>query len=104
MLGTLHKNLIALLERIIKASSNPDDIVFDCFMGSGTTQAVAMKLGRRFIGADINLGAVETTTERLIKVAEDIQENTGVEQEEINLEERCGRGTTPLYTALRYTT
>ena len=52
----------ALLERIIKASSNPGDIVFDCFMGSGTTQAVAMKLGRRFIGADINLGAVETTT------------------------------------------
>ena len=35
-----------LLERIIKASSNPGDIVFDCFMGSGTTQAVAVKLGR----------------------------------------------------------
>ena len=34
-------------------------------MGSGTTQAVAMKLGRRFIGADINLGAVQTTTKRL---------------------------------------
>lgn len=62
----------ALLERIIKASSNPGDIVFDCFMGSGTTQAVAMKLGRRFIGADINLGAVQTTTKRLIKVAKDL--------------------------------
>lgn len=34
-------------------------------MGSGTTQAVAMKLGRRFIGADINLGAIQTTTKRL---------------------------------------
>lgn len=45
-----------LLERVIKACSNPGDLVFDCFMGSGTTQAVAMKLGRRFIGADINLG------------------------------------------------
>ena len=55
----------ALLERIIKASSNPGSIVFDCFMGSGTTQAVAMKLGRRFIGADINLGAIQTTTKRL---------------------------------------
>ena len=62
----------ALLERIIKASSNPGDIVFDCFMGSGTTQAVAMKLGRRFIGADINLGAIQTTTKRLLGVAAEI--------------------------------
>lgn len=61
-----------LLERIIKASSNPGDIVFDCFMGSGTTQAVAMKLGRRFLGADINLGAIQTTTKRLLKVAESL--------------------------------
>ena len=58
-----------LIERIITASSNPGDLVFDCFMGSGTTQAVAMKLGRRFIGADINLGAVEITTKRLLGVA-----------------------------------
>ena len=65
----------ALLERIIKASSNPGDLVFDCFMGSGTTQAVAMKLGRLFIGADINLGAVETTTKRLTHLATEIQEN-----------------------------
>ncbi|MCM1061427.1 MAG: site-specific DNA-methyltransferase [Eubacterium sp.] len=61
-----------LLERIIKASSNPGDIVFDCFMGSGTTQAVAMKLGRRFIGADINLGAIQTTTKRLIGIADEL--------------------------------
>ena len=64
----------ALLERIIKASSNPGDIVFDCFMGSGTTQAVAMKLGRRFIGADINLGAVQTTTKRLLGIAKELGE------------------------------
>lgn len=63
----------ALLERIIKASSNPGDIVFDCFMGSGTTQAVAMKLGRRFIGADINVGAVHTTTKRLINCAKELK-------------------------------
>ena len=62
----------ALIERFVKASSNPGDIVFDCFMGSGTTQAVAMKLGRRFIGADINLGAIQTTTKRLINVARDL--------------------------------
>ena len=61
-----------LLTRIIEASSNPGDIVFDCFMGSGTTQAVALKLGRRFIGADINLGAIQTTTKRLINIANDL--------------------------------
>jgi len=63
----------ALIERVITASSNPGDLVFDCFMGSGTTQAVAMKLGRRFIGADINLGAIQTTTKRLLAVAEELQ-------------------------------
>ena len=62
----------ALLERIIKASSNPGDLVFDCFMGSGTTQAVAMKLGRRFLGADINMGAIQTTTKRLINRAKEL--------------------------------
>jgi DNA modification methylase len=54
-----------LLERIIKASSNPGDIVLDCFLGSGTTAAVAQKLGRRWIGADINKGAIQTTIKRL---------------------------------------
>jgi hypothetical protein len=63
-----------LLERVVRVSSNPGDIVFDCFMGSGTTQAVAMKLGRRFIGADINLGAVQITTKRLLKVAEELEQ------------------------------
>lgn len=62
----------ALLEKIIKASSKPGDIIFDCFMGSGTTQAVAMKLGRKFIGADINLGAIQTTTKRLLNVASEL--------------------------------
>ena len=61
-----------LLYKLISASSNPGDIVFDCFMGSGTTQAVAMKLGRRFIGADINLGSIQTTTKRLCNVAKEL--------------------------------
>ena len=64
----------SLLERIIRASSNPGDLIFDCFMGSGTTQAVAMKLGRRFIGADINLGAIDTAVKRLSKVAKELNE------------------------------
>ena len=54
-----------LLERIILTASNEGDLVFDCFMGSGTTQAVSYKLNRRFLGADINLGAIQTTTKRL---------------------------------------
>ena len=61
-----------LLERIIKIATDPGDVVFDCFMGSGTTQAVAMKLGRRFIGADINLGAVQITTKRLLSVSKEL--------------------------------
>ena len=67
----------ALLERILKASSNEGDLVFDCFMGSGTTQAVAMKMGRRFIGADINLGAIQTTTKRLLSAAKDLDNSDG---------------------------
>lgn len=63
-----------LLERIIKSSSNPNSLVFDCFMGSGTTQAVSLRLGRRFIGADINLGAIQTTTKRLIGVADKLRQ------------------------------
>ena len=60
------------MQRIILSATDPGDLVFDCFMGSGTTQAVAMKLGRRFIGADINLGAIQTTTKRLLAVAANI--------------------------------
>ncbi len=58
----------ALLERLIRVSSKPRDIVLDCFMGSGTTASVAQKLGRRWIGADINKGAIQTTSKRLQKV------------------------------------
>lgn len=71
---------ITLLERIIKLTSNPGDLVFDCFMGSGTTQAVAMRLGRRFIGADINLGAVQTTTKRLLHIADNLRNELGDEE------------------------
>ncbi|MED0657121.1 site-specific DNA-methyltransferase [Anoxybacillus ayderensis] len=75
----------ALLERIIKASTNEGDIVFDCFMGSGTTQAVAMKLGRRFIGSDINLGAVQTTAKRLLNIMRENPDlQTGFEVYNVN--------------------
>lgn len=55
----------ALLERILQASSNLGDLVLDCFLGSGTTAAVAQNLGRRWIGCDINKGAIQTTAKRL---------------------------------------
>ena len=58
--------------RMVVSSCPPGGIVFDCFMGSGTTQSVAMKLGRRFIGADINLGSIQTTTKRLLSVAAEL--------------------------------
>ena len=63
----------ALLEKIIKASSNPGDIVFDCFMGSGTTLSVAMNLNRRFIGAYINMGSIQTTKKRLISMVSKLE-------------------------------
>ena len=64
----------ALIERVIRASTNPGDLVLDGFMGSGTTQAVSLKLGRRFIGADVNLGAIQVAKTRLIGIAEVIGE------------------------------
>ena len=70
----------SLLERIIRASTNPNDLVFDCFMGSGTTQAVAMKLGRRFIGADINMGSINTSVKRLYNEARKIKETLPLEE------------------------
>ena len=58
----------ALLERIIKASSNEGDLVLDFFAGSGTTLAVAEKLGRRWIGADLGRYAIHTTRKRLLDI------------------------------------
>jgi len=55
----------ALLERIIKTSSNAGMIVADFFGGSGVTAAVAHKLGRRFIHCDIGLNSIQTTRDRL---------------------------------------
>ena len=58
----------SLLERIISASSNPGDLVLDCFIGSGTTAAVAEKLGRRWIAADMGRFAISTTRKRLLDI------------------------------------
>lgn len=64
----------ALLERIIKASSNKDDVVLDAFCGCGTSLAVAQRLGRRWIGIDISPTAIKTVEKRLgqLKAVRDV--------------------------------
>lgn len=64
----------ALLERLITACSNPDGIVADFFLGSGTTLAVAEKLGRRWIGCDLGRFAIHTARKRLIEVQRELHE------------------------------
>jgi DNA (cytosine-5-)-methyltransferase domain protein len=63
----------ALLERIIKASSNEDMLVADFFGGSGVTAAVANRLGRRFIHCDIGINSIETTRDRLRKAGAEFE-------------------------------
>src|SRR5207245_3806579 len=58
----------ALLERIVNVSSNEHDLVLDCFCGSGTTAAVAEKLGRRWIACDLGRFAIHTTRKRLLGI------------------------------------
>ncbi len=63
----------ALLERIIKASSNEGDLVADFFGGSGTTAAVAEKLGRKWITTDLGKFGIHTTRKRLIQVQRELK-------------------------------
>jgi len=63
----------ALLDLLQLIYSKPGDLVLDCFIGSGTTAAVAQKLGRRWIGCDINKGAIQTTAKRLQSIIEEQQ-------------------------------
>ncbi len=61
-----------LLTRIIKASSDPGDLVADFFCGSGTTLAVAEKLDRKWLGVDLGRYAIHTSRKRLISVQRDL--------------------------------
>ena len=63
----------ALLERIINSSSTEGDLVADFFCGSGTTAAVAEKLGRKWIAADLGKFAIHTTRKRLIGVQRELK-------------------------------
>lgn len=64
------ENSEVLLERVIRASSKDDDLVLDCFVGSGTTAVMAEKLGRRWIACDIGRFAIHTTRKRLLSIPE----------------------------------
>jgi len=64
-----------LVERIIQASSNENDLVADFFCGSGTTLAVAEKFGRKWIGSDLGKFAIHTTRKRMIEVQRDLKAN-----------------------------
>ena len=62
-----------MLERIVKASSNEGDLVADFFCGSGTTAAVAEKLGRKWIATDLGKFGIHTTRKRLIQVQRELK-------------------------------
>src|SRR5262249_44737595 len=64
----------ALIERIIRASTDENDLIADFFCGSGTTMAVAEKLGRRWIGCDLGRFAIHTTQKRLIDIQRQLNE------------------------------
>ena len=68
----------ALLYRVILASSNPGDLVLDPFVGSGTTAAVAKKLGRSYIGIDREQDYIDLASERLARVVPNNPENLAV--------------------------
>ena len=64
----------SLVQRIIETSSNPGDLVADFFCGSGTTLAVAEKLGRKWIGCDLGRFAIHTSRKRLIGVQRELKQ------------------------------
>ena len=60
-----------LLQRIVEYGSNKGDLVADFFVGSGTTLAASQRLGRKWIGCDINIGAIQTSIKRLAQIIEE---------------------------------
>ena len=75
MLGYATQKPEALLERIIKVSSNEGDLVADFFCGSGTTGAVAERLGRRWILSDLGRFAIHTSRKRMIELQRKLYED-----------------------------
>lgn len=95
-----------LLERIVEAASNPGDLVADFFCGSGTTPAVAEKLGRRWIACDLGRFAIHTTRKRLLSIADctpfEIKNLGAYERQRWQRESGNGRLTDYLNTVLSF--
>lgn len=72
---------IAVIERIIRASSNPGDVILDPFMGSGTTALVASTLGRKVVGFELSCRYLDMAVRRL----EDDRENQRIEESQVDL-------------------
>lgn len=81
------ENSDVLLDRVMQTSTTKDSLVLDCFIGSGTTAAVAQKLGRRWIGCDINKGAIQTTSKRLQDIIANQIDEAKPKQEKMFTEE-----------------
>ena len=75
-----------LVERLLTSLSNPGDLILDCFIGSGTTAAVAQRLGRGWIGCDINKGAIQTTSKRLQTIIQEQIETLGKKNSQMEME------------------
>jgi len=78
----------SLIERIVKSSSDENSIILDCFLGSGTISTVAQKLGKKWIGCDINKGAIQTTSKRLQNVIKEQIKEIEKEKSKLDLEEK----------------
>jgi DNA modification methylase len=73
----------SLLTRILEMATDEGDLVLDSFIGSGTTAAVAQKLGRRWVGCDINKGAIQITANRLQRIIQDQTHTIKLEEEKL---------------------
>lgn len=96
--GYMTQKPLALLDRIIRASSNPGDVVFDPFCGCGTTAVAAERLGREWIGADISPGAVRVLLERL---ADDMRMSSDKPTVRKDFPQRTDLGDLPPYKSHR---
>ncbi len=90
-LGYPTQKPVALLERIIRASSNPGDVVLDPFCGCGTTVAAAQHLGRRWIGIDITHLAVALQKYRLNDMFPDFENQVIGEPEDLGAARQLAR-------------
>ncbi len=90
----------ALLARIINASSNPSDLVLDCFSGSGTTLAVASQLGRRWVGIDSSSQAIIATLRRFSNGLERMGDFVSPKKEAGNGKQAQASLTLPLFDVL----